>query len=107
MKFLFMTNRELKRVPLDFNWPINEVWYGYLIKHRKNPPKGDGYQCWETTSEGSPISPVFDSIEKLCDWLPKNTKGITKNFSKEDWLETLKGNSIVVDMETNKPFKEA
>jgi hypothetical protein len=32
------------------------------------PPSGDGYQLWETTSEGSPISPVFDSIEKLCEY---------------------------------------
>jgi len=22
--------RELKRVPLDFEWPINTIWYGYM-----------------------------------------------------------------------------
>ena len=22
--------RELKRVPLDFDWPQNKVWHGYL-----------------------------------------------------------------------------
>jgi hypothetical protein len=22
--------RELKRVALDFNWPIGEIWHGYL-----------------------------------------------------------------------------
>jgi hypothetical protein len=32
------------------------------------PPKGEGYQLWETTSEGSPISPVFKTIEELCDY---------------------------------------
>jgi hypothetical protein len=25
--------RELKRVPVDFNWPLNEVWSGYLNPH--------------------------------------------------------------------------
>jgi hypothetical protein len=29
------------------------------------PPAGDGYQLWETTSEGSPLTPVFDTPEKL------------------------------------------
>lgn len=23
--------REIKRVPLDFNWPIGKIWYGYAI----------------------------------------------------------------------------
>lgn len=32
------------------------------------PPAGDGYQLWETTSEGSPISPVFPSLELLAEW---------------------------------------
>ena len=25
--------RELKRVPLDFNYPIDKIWYGELIKY--------------------------------------------------------------------------
>lgn len=33
------------------------------------PPAGDGWQMWETTSEGSPISPVMDSPEALARWL--------------------------------------
>lgn len=32
------------------------------------PPTGDGYQLWETTSEGSPISPVFSTLDDLCAW---------------------------------------
>lgn len=24
--------RMLKRVPLDFDYPLNKVWYGYLIR---------------------------------------------------------------------------
>ena len=33
------------------------------------PPKGDGYQVWETVSEGSPISPVFPTAEACVIWL--------------------------------------
>lgn len=33
------------------------------------PPTGEGWQMWETTSEGSPMSPVFDSPERLAAWL--------------------------------------
>lgn len=33
------------------------------------PPVGDGWQMWETTSEGSPVSPVFATAEELAQWL--------------------------------------
>jgi hypothetical protein len=33
------------------------------------PPVGAGWQMWETTSEGSPISPVFATAEDLGHWL--------------------------------------
>ena len=33
------------------------------------PPEGDGYQVWETVSEGSPISPVFATSEQMVAWL--------------------------------------
>ncbi|MGN6107833.1 MAG: hypothetical protein ACTHU0_22185, partial [Kofleriaceae bacterium] len=40
--------RTLKRVPLDFAWPLNKVWKGYLNPFRKLVKKctecsGDGY----------------------------------------------------------------
>lgn len=36
------------------------------------PPTGDGYQLWETVSEGSPISPVFETAELLAEWMTGN-----------------------------------
>lgn len=33
------------------------------------PPAGDGWQVWETVSEGSPVSPVFSTQEALIEWL--------------------------------------
>lgn len=37
--------RELKRVPLDFDYPLNKVWHGYL-----NPFKCD--ECWKCGGTG-------------------------------------------------------
>ncbi|RYD64336.1 MAG: hypothetical protein EOP83_10010 [Verrucomicrobiaceae bacterium] len=36
------------------------------------PPEGEGWQMWETTTEGSPISPVLPTPEKLAAWLYDN-----------------------------------
>jgi len=33
------------------------------------PPEGEGWQLWETVSEGSPISPVFATGEELAGWM--------------------------------------
>jgi len=40
-----------------------------------NPPTGDGWQLWETTSEGSPKSPVFETGDLLAEWMSKNPCG--------------------------------
>lgn len=36
---------------------------------RTEPPTGEGYQLWETVSEGSPVSPVFHTAEGLASWI--------------------------------------
>lgn len=41
----------------------------YEAWERTDPPTGDGWQLWETVSEGSPISPVFADREGLIHWL--------------------------------------
>ncbi len=38
-----------------------EAWEKY------SPPEGPGWQLWETVTEGSPISPVFETAEELID----------------------------------------
>lgn len=140
--------RELKRVPLDFNYPLNEVWYGYFMNwvttcHSSNHeycsqckrmaeikgveftsygcpdfetyfkeineklqelcevPAGEGYQLWETTSEGSPVSPVFDTLEKLCEWCEVNATTFA-NFkaTKEEWIQML-SDGLVAHKEGN------
>lgn len=137
-------SRELRRVPLDFDWPLEKTWWGYLVHvalppcpacdggwsdlyhrlradyvngklpigmgelytyakethgdeaitcqrckgsataapkelqeeaeawetaHQIEPPTGDGWQLWETVSEGSPISPVFETAVELVEFM--------------------------------------
>lgn len=139
--------RELKRVPLDFDYPLNEKWEGYCPKietfqelfgkeypflytynhvgeicdkckkncgecyesadycfwHNPNNknlwfreiPIGEGYQLWETTTEGSPQSPVFDTLEKLCEWCADNaTTFATFKATKEQWMKMLSNDFV-------------
>lgn len=51
------------------------------------PPEGEGYQMWETVSEGAPISPVFETPEALAEWLADNATH--KGLSKEEWLSVI------------------
>lgn len=40
-----------------------------------DPPEGDGWQLWETVSEGSPVSPVFASADALAAWMSDPERG--------------------------------
>jgi hypothetical protein len=56
-------------------------------------PKGEGYQMWETTSEGSPISPVFETPEELARWLSGSGASSfgSNTESYETWFKFIKG----------------
>jgi hypothetical protein len=64
-----------------------EAWEDY------EPPKGDAYQIWETTSEGSPITPPFETPEELARWCVDNKASTfgseTANY--ETWLKFIRG----------------
>ena len=125
--------REVKRVPLDFDWPLKKRWYGYVINKcldgdhnlscddcrrfaeiknikldkTKCPdleilevPKGEGWQMWETTTEGSPISPVFKTPEKLAQWLVNNNVSTFGNniATYDQWLKMIKGSGFAISM---------
>lgn len=55
------------------------------------PPKGDGFQLWETTSEGSPMSPVFKTLDLLCEHLEVSKASTFASYTatKEEWKEML------------------
>lgn len=65
---------------------LHEEWKEY------EPPTGDGYQLWETCSEGSPVSPVFASAEELADWCAENaTIFASEKTSRANWLKMFVG----------------
>lgn len=130
--------REVKRVPLDFDYPLGKVWYGYQIgfcnseytegcercrefarvmgipmkeystgdacpkfrEHFKiDPPTGEGFQLWETTSEGSPSSPVFKTAKELADWCEKNATVFADiKASAADWMKMIQEQCFHVRM---------
>lgn len=40
-----------------------------------DPPAGEGWQLWETVSEGSPMSPVFATADELAGWMSDPERG--------------------------------
>lgn len=63
------------------------------------PPVGEGYQLWEYTSEGSPMSPVFLNYEDLCSWCENNATIFGEyRYTKEQWSKYLKIAIIMVDI---------
>jgi hypothetical protein len=68
---------------------LYESWENY------EPPTGEGFQLWETTSEGSPISPVFKSFEELCEWCAENASTFaTFKTTKEEWMNMLDSDNV-------------
>lgn len=61
----------------------------------EEPPTGEGWQLWETVSEGSPISLVFRTPEELASWLASSPdypgRQVDKGTTAEQWLAFIKG----------------
>lgn len=68
---------------------LHETW------EDKEPPTGDGFQLWETTSAGSPQSPIFASLEELAEWCEKNADTFAgAKTTKEKWMKMLDENFV-------------
>lgn len=74
---LLFLNDEIKRLYDEFKWI--------------EPPTGEGYQMWEDTSEGSPISPVFKTADELAEYCEHEGVSWFGHYtrSKEDWLKVI------------------
>lgn len=62
-----------------------------------DPPTGDGWQLWTTTSEGSPMTPVFATPEALaehCETARVSWFGST-TATRDQWLSTFVGDDFV------------
>ena len=104
--------KEFAGVKEDDNWGICPVCKGHNIDpaiyeaHEAwtstDPPKGEGYQLWTTTNEGSPMSPVFATLDELCAWCEPNASvfGYQKT-TKERWREMLDADFVRHEVEAS------
>jgi len=67
-------------------------WGERYVTPTIEPPFGSGWQMWEDTTEGSPISPVFKTAVKLAEWLEENGASAmgSQTATKEQWLKMIK-----------------
>lgn len=80
-------------------WPSEEIKKLSDTWEQTEPPRGEGFQLWETTSEGSPVSPVFETIESLCHWCENNATVFgDSETSAEEWRRML-GEDLVCHRE--------
>lgn len=72
--------REIVRVPAGFRHPADEAGEpipGAHLEPLWGIPDAErpGYQVYENVSEGTPVSPAFDSVDELRAWLIR--QGVT------------------------------
>ena len=72
-------------------WPSDQDRIAYEEWQSVEPPVGEGYQVWETVSEGSPISPVFSTPEALARHMAGTRWGGDKGTPYETWLKFILG----------------
>lgn len=72
-----------------------EVFEAYEAWSEEEPPAGDGYQVWETVSEGSPITPVLPTAEAMIEWLVANGDGWDRPVSREAAEKFVRGSGWV------------
>ena len=79
-----------------------EYWFSEEIEKMSeeiknyDPPTGDGYQLWSTTTEGNPMSPVFETLEELCQYLEDENVSLfgSNTSTKEKWFEMLRDDKV-------------
>lgn len=84
-------------------WPSPEVKKRYEEWTEVEPPKGHGFQLWQSTSEGSPITPVFKTLDELCKYASvhcttfadqKTSAANWKKMLEKDFVHHQSGNMI-------------
>lgn len=73
------------------NWKSDKAKRLYNNWKNYEPPAGEGFQLWETTSEGSPKTPVFETLEALCEYCEKENVSVfgRSTATKQEWLQIL------------------
>ncbi len=71
-----------------YNLKWRDLWF-------EEVPVGEGYQLWENTSEESPISPVFKTLDELCKYAEENCSTFADfKTTKEEWKRMLEENRV-------------
>ena len=113
-----MGHREVRRVPMDWEHPRrSDGKYAGLAardilayyepgeelgrKYELMPefPEGTatGWQLYETTSEGTPVSPVFATAEELAAWCEDGATVTARlKWTREQWLQSFRDESTDV-----------
>ncbi len=70
-------------------WPSRAAEQLHDAWTRIQPPTGEGWQVWEMTPEGSPISPVFSTESGLIDHLVSEgySRKAAQEFAKRGWVK--------------------
>ena len=99
--------REIRVVPPDWQHPVENDQYKPLRRNEmpsvclEDQPKS--IQMYETTTKGTPVSPVMNNSEKLAQWLVENKvsaySGQTTSY--EAWLMLCQGKSVIHGGSTN------
>jgi len=91
--------REIKRVPLDFSWPLNKVWGGFINPHYRECPAGcrGGYSpayelvaahvnslMWDTSALRTP------EYAKITSYLAGRAVGLFGHDSTDAWAAVKK-----------------
>lgn len=94
---------------LPEDWGTCKVCQGHAIHpddheaseawEHTDPPEGDGYQLWNTTTEGHPMTPVFATLDELCDHAAEHCTTFADNrASAEGWRSMLDGGTVGATM---------
>ena len=76
-------------------WLSPEIKAAYEAWEPTEPPAGDGYQLWETTTEGSPVSPIFVTLWGLCEWCAEHATTFgSSTATVQQWEDMLSENGV-------------
>jgi hypothetical protein len=86
-----------------------DVMEAYEAWTQTEPPAGEGWQLWETTSEGSPQTPVFETPEELARYCTDSKVSSIGYQSEtyETWLKFIRGPGWAPSMVSNRGVLES
>jgi hypothetical protein len=102
------TSAIIKAAGLPDDWGTCPVCKGHSIHpddiapseawEPTGPPTGEGWQLWETTSEGSPVSPVFSTSSLLANWCATNANPFADiRWTADQWQRSFEGGNTDTD----------